>query len=187
MGDVAKKRHRTEFTKYQMDCLEQEFNLGHYVDRERRIKLSEHLNLSETIIKVWFQNRRMKHKHQQKESVKNPCAPVYIDYPLAATLYHPSHSVPYYGQMPLHPHRFVQSAAMDPRIYQMQHLNYPSNVVPSMPSTAPKYRGHSLISPVSLSSMQEVRFYAGSIEKIDHNNNNMKSETTSIFKPYVSE
>ncbi|CAG9787285.1 unnamed protein product [Diatraea saccharalis] len=62
------KRHRTAFTTDQLTALETEYQIGQYIKRERRMELSQILNLTERSIKIWFQNRRMKAK---KERVEN--------------------------------------------------------------------------------------------------------------------
>ncbi|KAK2572597.1 Homeobox protein EMX1 [Acropora cervicornis] len=61
------KRIRTAFTPTQLLHLENAFEKNHYIVGTERKQLASFLNLSETQIKVWFQNRRTKWKRQQAE------------------------------------------------------------------------------------------------------------------------
>nr|CAD7256012.1 unnamed protein product [Timema shepardi] len=60
------KRCRTPFTSTQIVELEKEFATSMYIYRPRSIIMAKSLNLTEMQIKIWFQNRRMKHKREQK-------------------------------------------------------------------------------------------------------------------------
>ncbi|CAO1428658.1 unnamed protein product, partial [Diamesa serratosioi] len=62
------KRVRTAFSPTQLLKLEHAFEGNHYVVGAERKTLAQQLHLSETQVKVWFQNRRTKHKRMQDDS-----------------------------------------------------------------------------------------------------------------------
>ncbi|XP_013103134.2 homeotic protein empty spiracles [Stomoxys calcitrans] len=64
------KRIRTAFSPSQLLKLEHAFENNQYVVGAERKALAQSLNLSETQVKVWFQNRRTKHKRMQQEDGK---------------------------------------------------------------------------------------------------------------------
>ncbi|KAM4554857.1 empty spiracles homeobox 3 [Odontesthes bonariensis] len=61
------KRIRTAFSPSQLLRLERAFEKNHYVVGAERKQLASALCLTETQVKVWFQNRRTKHKRQKLE------------------------------------------------------------------------------------------------------------------------
>ncbi|XP_046552208.1 barH-like 1 homeobox protein [Haliotis rubra] len=58
------RKARTAFTDHQLSCLEKSFERQKYLSVQDRMELAAKLNLTDTQVKTWYQNRRTKWKRQ---------------------------------------------------------------------------------------------------------------------------
>ncbi|KAG5286264.1 hypothetical protein AALO_G00012830 [Alosa alosa] len=69
---MAKKKTRTIFSKRQIFQLESTFDMKRYLSSAERACLANSLQLTETQVKIWFQNRRNKLKRQISTDLEGP-------------------------------------------------------------------------------------------------------------------
>ncbi|VDN94843.1 unnamed protein product [Brugia pahangi] len=69
-----KKKTRTVFSRQQVSRLEMTFDMKRYLSSQERAYLASTLHLSETQVKIWFQNRRNKWKRQAASEVDSSSA-----------------------------------------------------------------------------------------------------------------
>ncbi|BES97952.1 Homeobox domain [Nesidiocoris tenuis] len=79
-----KKRPRTAFTAAQIKALETEFESNKYLSVAKRSQLSKTLKLTETQIKIWFQNRRTKWKRKYTNDLEILAQQYYSNLGMAA-------------------------------------------------------------------------------------------------------
>jgi len=68
---MQKKKQRPLFSPHQIQAMEKEFATQRYVTEKKRAQLALEVNLTETQVKTWFQNRRTKWKKERKEIQQN--------------------------------------------------------------------------------------------------------------------
>ncbi|XP_055860843.1 homeobox protein Hox-D3-like isoform X2 [Biomphalaria glabrata] len=132
------RRYRTAFSKEQIARLEKEFAKENYISRPKRCELAASMNLPESTIKVWFQNRRMKDKRQRMAIAWPygiPPDPHLYAYLAAAAASYP-YGLPGSSALPAHPVGLPGFSPSQPPSFQHQ-PRVPSAFHPTVLSMSP--------------------------------------------------
>ncbi|KAJ1354307.1 hypothetical protein KIN20_011196 [Parelaphostrongylus tenuis] len=67
IASYTNRRRRTTFSPSQLRVLEDVFSRQQYLVGNERLRLASILNIGVTQVKVWFQNRRIRWRREQRE------------------------------------------------------------------------------------------------------------------------
>ncbi|KAK2823975.1 hypothetical protein Q5P01_021150 [Channa striata] len=111
--EAPKRRVRTKFTPEQISKLEKIFSKHRYLEAGKRLKTAQKLNLTDTQVRSWFQNRRMKLKRELQD---------YLPPQVPAVLFRPLPPVPYHSMAGQTPHYPATGPAFYPQMVLQQNM-----------------------------------------------------------------
>ncbi|KAI4874898.1 hypothetical protein NFI96_034470, partial [Prochilodus magdalenae] len=131
----TQRRVRTKFTPEQIDKLEKIFSQHKYLDAGERVKTALKLSLSETQIRTWFQNRRMKLKREVQEMRGDYLVPALapVLFPRVPAVQHHC----YNGQRPA-----LSPLMMPPMALQQTHIPHQHMISPLTVQHASSHHQH---------------------------------------------
>ena len=114
------KKPRTTFTDMQIFQLERTFETQKYLSSVDRHRLADMLNLTDTQVKTWFQNRRMKFKRQHTERELQTYTRLSVPQPFRSSFGHTPYPLPVFRQQISSKGILVASANTDATNYGSQ-------------------------------------------------------------------